>query len=92
MLSEISHTEKDRYNMIPLINGILKKWINKKNQSYKYRKLMDARGEGDEGLGKIDEREREIQASSYGISHKNKKQSIRNTVNGIVIGMQSNRR
>ena len=45
MLSEISQTEKDKYCMISLFHGILKKYnklVNKtkKNQTHRYREQM----------------------------------------------------
>ena len=64
------------------------KWINKKqNQTYKYRnKLMVARGEGGRRLGKMSKEKWEIQASSYWVNKScNKRHSIRNTVNDIII-------
>ena len=56
MLSEISHTEKDKYCMIPLICGILKKAnaYNRRKQTHRYREQASGYqwGEGSRG-GKI---------------------------------------
>ena len=49
--------------------------------------FMIASGERRGGLVKMNGEEREIQTSSYGVSHGNKKQSIRNIVNDIVIAV-----
>ena len=45
MLSEISHTEKDKYHMISLIHGIKKKKTLKKKKKTHRDKLVIARGE-----------------------------------------------
>ena len=42
-------------------------------------------------MSKLDEREWEIQASSYGISHRNKRYSIGNIASGIVIALYGDR-
>ena len=77
LLSAINQIMKDKYHVIPLISGISKQANKKKKQmdkqikskiSYinKTYKLMVARGELNDKLGKMDERE--IKDSSYGIS------------------------
>ena len=73
------------------------KWnLKKMNRQTKSRirtvnaenKLVVARGEAVGRLGKMCEGERELQASSYGISKSQKyNQSIRNTLNDIIIAM-----
>ena len=46
---------------------------------------------GSRRLGKMGEGEWEIQASSYGISHGNKRHSIRNRVDDIIIALYGDR-
>jgi len=46
MLSEISHTEKNKYHMIPLISGICKGKQNKNKLIDAREQIDDYRGEG----------------------------------------------
>lgn len=54
-------------------------------------KLMNARGEEGGGMGKMGEGETEIQASSCGLSHWDKRHSIRERVNDTVIALYGDR-
>ena len=51
MLSEISHTEKDKYHMISLIHGILKKIKKKNNQKQTHREQTSNCQRGGVGRG-----------------------------------------
>ena len=66
MLSEMSQTEKAKYQMIPLIYGTLKNEQTKSRIGTTNTKNKLRGGGG--GLGKMGKGEKELQASSYGMS------------------------
>ena len=61
MLSEISHTEKDRYLVLSLISGNLKDKI-KRIQTHRYREQVGGcEGEGEWKVGEVGEGNSEVQ-------------------------------
>ena len=73
MLSEISQTEKYRYSMISLTHGILKRKQMNKQRNATNSQMQKINKWSPEGravgvLSEIDERDEEVQTSSYKIN------------------------
>ena len=81
MLPEISHTEKDKYPMSSLICG-----ISKKKKNTEQIQIGDFQSQG-YGMGKMGERDQQVQISSYKINHDDIMYSMMTIVDNAVLNI-----